>query len=399
MANGTIFYIGAYSGDEGLRRKNPRQNIAGTMKMNFVRDCIRRLGCDVCLVCIAPAHGSGFCPQETVTVDGHERHVYLPSLVLRVLGRNIVRGDCTNFFLARWMRRNLTADDTVVVYHSLAYGGTMRRMQKKIGFRLVTQVEELYCLSRADGFAPEDVEKERRLFDTSDGFLFVNDLMPARFGGGRPCAVSYGNYRVFLDAGEKPAPDPAHIGVVFTGLINEDRGAFRLLEAVPLLPRAYTLHILGMGEQHYLDRLQKRIAELNAAAGEERITFYGTRTGAAYTEFLRPFQIGVSLMDSRQEFALGAFPSKIMAYLGHGLRVVSSKNECITQSRVADLLAFCDDDAASIARAIESIDVTQKNETSERLRAMAADFERQLDAVLRAPKCGGAPAEQADGSR
>lgn len=378
----TIYYVGFYSSPEDkLQRKNVRQSIAGTMKMDFILKCLRKLDCKIVLVSIMPSRDSGFQSQETFVINDRETHVYLPALVLRVFGKNIVRGDFSLFFLKRFMQKNVTKDDVVISYHSLIFGQLFQKLRRKIGFRWVNQVEELYRLSAEAHKNKELLNQEEKMISGADGYLFVNDLMPLRYANGAPFAVSYGNYTVFVEEGVREKRNSDEIVLAYTGIVNHDRGIFDLLDAMEILPQQYKLHILGVGLKEDMEHLHRRIKEINEEAHDQRVLFCGTKTGKEYTEFMRQCDIGCSFMDEGSDFS-AAFPSKIMAYLGHGLHVVSSSTECIKRSRVADLLTFCSKEKTSIAYAILSIQPDGLTGCSKQLHEMENNFIQELKIVI-----------------
>ena len=125
---GKIFYIGFYWNEaDRVCRKNIRENIAGTVKMDFILKCLRQFNREIVLVSIMPSKNSGFQHQETIKVSEKETHVYLPALVLRVFGKNVIRGDLSLFFLKQFMLENVTDDDIVINYHSLIFGNFFLR--------------------------------------------------------------------------------------------------------------------------------------------------------------------------------------------------------------------------------------------------------------------------------
>ena len=121
---------------------------------------------------------------------------------------------------------------------------------------------------------------------------------------------------------------------------------------------------------------------INEEEGYEKIKFCGTKKGEEYTRFLVNNDIGVSLMDVNDEVAQNAFPSKIMAYLGHSLYVVSSKCEAITQSKVAHLLYFCDNEPKNVAETILRVPVREQNDMKGELEKLETIFIKELHKVL-----------------
>jgi len=378
-----VYYIGFYLADtDKLKRKNIRASYAGSAKMEFVLQCLRALKYDVTVVSICPSKESGFVPEETFVIDEHEKHVYLSSLVYRIFGKNIVRGDRSLHYLKKYIRAHVTAEDIVMNYHSLVFGQHLARLKKQIGFRWIVELEELYRLATSKHKNSKRLAQEEAMFADADGYLFVNELHPMKYSNGKPYAVSYGSYAVCKEEDCVCEPENRQVVLTYTGIVNEDRGLFIVLDSMQYLPDRYTLRILGMGEEADLARMRDVIAQINHKAGFSRVEFMGTRTGEQYSAFLADCQIGLSLMDVSEDFSCNAFPSKIMAYLGHGLKVVTTRNECIEKSCVKDILTFCDRTPESMANAILGIDLRQPTHCSDRLREMERDFLKDLKHVL-----------------
>lgn len=374
---GKVYYIGFYNGRRCRKRRNCAENVAATVKMDFIIDALKDLGYQVHLISVSIGAGTGFFGLEHVKVDEQEEHDYIPYFALDIRNRAYLAGKTAGFFLKMYALLHLKKDDIVITYHSLAYHQFWTRLHKLIGFRWIPQVEEIYCLSRKDYQDEKYLEKEVRMFSSGDGFLFVNDIMAKKYAKGKPYAVSYGNYNVYA---EKEAFSGEKIGVVYTGIINRDRGAFKVIDAMQYLPGNYELHILGFGSEDNMRQMWEHIKDANRV--EERVFFEGTKVGKEYTEFLLKHQIGISIMDTSAAISENAFPSKILAYLGHSLFVVSSRCPSIVESKVANLLYFCDDSAQDIARAIHEVPVYDKNNSITKLNQLKKEFLDDLSNVL-----------------
>jgi len=94
------------------------------------------------------------------------------------------------------------------------------------------------------------------MFDTADGFLFVNDIMKEKYAKGKKCAISYGNYHFFA---KRETQNDGQINIAYTGIINEDRGIFTLMDAMQYLPQKYILNVLGYGLEQHMNRFKNRM--------------------------------------------------------------------------------------------------------------------------------------------
>lgn len=381
----TVYYVGFYSSSEDkLQRKNVRQSIAGAMKMDFILKCLRKLDCKIVLVSIMPSRDSGFQPQETFVINDRETHVYLPAFVLRVFGKNIVRGDLSLFFLKRFMQKNVAKDDVVISYHSLIFGQFFQKLRKKLGFRWVNQVEELYRLSAEAHKNKALLGQEEMMIRGADGYLFVNDILPEKYAKGVPYAVAYGNYTVFLEERKKEKKKNEKTIVVYAGIITEDSGVYLLIRAMRELPSRYQLRIIGMGQDENMEEMYRQIESVNEQTEPGKVQYWGIKVGEELTKFLSECDIGCSMLNTSEDFSV-AFPSKILTYLGHGLKVVASRSACVSKSKLAPVLFFCDNNEKALAQTIIKATNSGITNCTDCLREMETLFCKHLKEVLNIP--------------
>lgn len=374
----TVYYIGFYDGKYCQKRGDTEPNLAGSMKMDFIIQSLKKLGYNVIIVSLT-AGDRCIAVKENYSVDEKESYIYLPYLAIPWRGR--IKGCSMSllYSLKLFARHNFNKDSIVISYHSLLYKNSLAKLHKRIKFHWYAQVEELYCMSRRDYFTPEILQEEEKMFDTADGFLFVNDIMKEKYSNGKKCVVSYGNYKFFS---RRELKNPEIVNIAYTGIINEDRGIFTLMDAMQYLPANYRLNVLGYGLQQHMNAFLDRMKAINENAGYEKINFFGTKKGAEFSEFLATNDIGVSLMDVDDVVAKNAFPSKIMAYLGHSLYVVSSKCKPIVNSRIAPLLYFCDNHPEAVADTIKQVPVYEVREMESELENLEAIFLGGLQSLL-----------------
>ena len=378
-----IYYVGNYSGKECVHRKPTKENYAGTMKMRFIIEELKKLGYFVEVVSLAVDRECARAIEERITIDGQEEHYFVPYKGVKIMGQIRATGANAVKELYSYLYRTVQEGDIVIVYHAYAYSKELDKLKKKKKIRLIKQIEEVYCLSHYDVLDKSKLEKEERMFVKSDGYLMINEGLAKKYANNKPYAISYGNYLVY---NERDIDMTGNIGIVYTGLISRDRGAFSSIQAMKYLPDNYSLHILGFGNEEDMVKMREMMSEINNHL--ERVFFYGTKTGDEYTDFLSHYQVGLSIMDTKDEIAANAFPSKILAYLGNSLLVVSSKSKCILESKVADYMIYCDDNSPErIAQAISSIPPMVYHNPSRILKDLEIDFMRDLKNVIEAVQC------------
>lgn len=373
-----VFYIGFYDGDMCSPARRSESNIAGTVYMRGLIDSLKRAGHSVTVVSLSFAPGAGVYPREHITVDDREEQFFLPYASVR-LGARIVGGRTVLWVLKKFLGDRVEAEDIVISYHSLAYGDLLTKLHREIGFTWIPEINEIYCLSIQDRLDPSRLEQERRLFGEGDGYLFASDVLADKYAGDKPYAVLYGNYEI-LSKGKKAAGEK--VNMVYTGIINEDRGVYRIVEAMEMLPARYDLYILGFGSSEQLGKLKGRMEETNRRLGGERVFYCGTRTGKAYSDFLEDKHIGVNLISQQQGIADNAFPGKILSYMGHSLYVLSSACDSIVRSRLGKAVYFCENTPESIAETIKQIPVYEKCDYTGLLEGLRREFEEAFEEML-----------------
>lgn len=373
-----VWYIGFYDGDMCSQRRKSKGNIAGTVYMNGLINSLKCLKYHVSVVSVQFAPTPGIYRQEHIVYDELLEYYFLPYISVKI-GNKIVGGKTIVVALEHFLNKKVSKNDIVISYHSLAYKDILSKLHKKIGFMWIPEVNEIYCLSRQKYANPLFLDAEVKMFKDGDGFIFSSDALAEQYAHNKPFVVLYGNYQVEMN--EKRVPDDV-VNITYTGIINEDRGVFRIIDAMSLLPPKYNLYILGFGDGKDMDKLQASIREMNCKLGSERVFFCGTKVGREYSEFLLDKHIGVSLINQDQDISNNAFPGKILSYMGHSLYVLSSSCDSILHSELGKYLYFCDNNPKSIADAIKTIPVSETCNSSRVLSEMKEKFENSLKSMI-----------------
>ncbi len=210
-------------------------------------------------------------------------------------------------------------------------------------------------------------------------YIFANDILAKEYSRNNPSIVLYGNYDIIVPQKQLSTDI---INITYTGIINEDRGVFKIIQAMEKLPENYQLHILGFGDEKNISRLLEEIGLSNKKAGIQRIFYYGTKAGKEYSDFLADKHIGVSLISQNEDICNNAFPGKILSYLGHSLYVLSSSCNSICNSRLGNWLYYCDNSVESIAESILRIPIYQECRSSEILKELQKQFKLDFSKMI-----------------
>jgi glycosyltransferase involved in cell wall biosynthesis len=173
-----------------------------------------------------------------------------------------------------------------------------------------------------------------------------------------------------LDIGERPAKP---LRLVYLGRLDPKKGLENLLDCCALVKRNgrldFTLTIAGAGEPAYEDSLRARAAALDLADKVAMI-------GAVYAQAKTALLAGASLVvvpSHTENFAM-----VVAEALAHGAPVIASKGTPWQKLEAMSCGLWVDNDAASLASAIERMAAMPLAEMGRRGRAwMAREFSWQ----------------------
>lgn len=281
--------------------------------------------------------------------------------------------------LRRELERQVQEGDTLVVYHSLLLMREVERLRRRRQFRLVLQVCEIYSDVIGDEAGRA---RETAFIQTADAYVFMTELMERQLNTAhKPFAVCLGTYETAAQSRDTFGDGKIHC--VYAGTFDPQKGGgAAAAAAAAFLPREYHMHILGFGTAAQVADMKERVAA-TAAAGGCTVTYDGCLQGEEYTRFIQKCDIGLSTQNPAAAFNATSFPSKILAYMANGLRVVSIRIPAIEQSAVAEHLCFYDEQTPKdIAEAIRRVGVADTHDGCAVLRELDDAFTKALHALL-----------------
>ena len=277
--------------------------------------------------------------------------------------------------------RHTRKDETILVYHSASFAGTVMLARKLKGFRLILEVEEIY----ADVTGNErDRAWEYRLFDAADAFVFPTQLLNEKINKtGKPCVLIHGTYQAEQEREEKFFQD-GKIHCVYAGTLDPRKGGVMAAAAAEFLPENYHIHILGFGSSEETKAMGE-LTETLAVTCDCGISYDGLLSGEDYIRFIQSCHIGLSPQDPDAAFNGTSFPSKVLSYLASGLQVVSIRIPAIADSAVGSYLTFYDRQTPEeIAKAILSVDICGGEDPRRILESLDRKFEKEMAELLSA---------------
>lgn len=285
----------------------------------------------------------------------------------------------TKVQLFRFLMKNVTSDDTVIVYHSLSLMNVVRKLKKKKKCNLIIEVEELYSDVKEDQVLRK---KEIEYLQIADKYIIITELLNKQVNHqNKQKIISHGTYRTNPEYSKKF--DDGKIHVVYAGTFNPVKGgALSAVEVAQYLDDKFVLHILGKGNESDTKTVLKKIEQVSTRS-KCNIVYEGYKTGKEFNSLIQSCHIGLSTQQPNGRYNASSFPSKILMYMSNGLPVVSIRIPAIETSKVDDLVCYYNDSIPqSIAEAIKSVPIDKVFAVRKRLDDLNEEFISDLSRLL-----------------
>lgn len=371
-----IFYLGYYDLPDG----NTSVVLAATNKMNYIIDVLAKNGYNIEII-------SASVNKQGIKNVGATRRIndninlttfdsdFCKSKLIRVLERK-------KFFkkLKSYLKENLNAGDTVIIYHSLGYFRLYKWLKHKLNVKIVLEIEEIYSDVGKTRFVTR--KKEVKSFSYADAYIFPTALLVEAINvEKKPAVVIHGTYGVEKEC-EKSFVD-GRIHVVYAGTFDPRKGGVQAAAAAAeFLNGNYHVHILGFGSESDKETLLKTIDDVSGKT-ECKITFDGLKSGEEYIKFIQSCDVGLSTQNPDAAFNATSFPSKILSYMANGLRVVSIRIPAIESSAIGDYMYYYDRQTPEeIAKAIMQVDLSDGYNGRKVIKELDENFTKELKELL-----------------
>ena len=365
-----IYYLGYYDIPEN-KSENRNIVLSATNKMTYIIEALENAGYDVEVISASHTGNNRFYRGKLVSIGKNSKLRLFDTTpwgnkIFRVI--SILSMRCQYY---KYILNNLTANDTLIVYHSVDYAGLIAKAKRKKGFRLVLEVEEIYSDVNGDN---KDREKERNIFGLADAYIFSTIMLDSKLNmKSKPSIISHGTYKTEPKITEKFNDKKIH--VVYAGTFDPRKGgAFAAVKTATMLDDNYHIHILGFGDEIDKQNLLDEI-ECTNRISQCKVSFEGLLSGKEYIEFLQSCHIGLSTQNPNGVYNDTSFPSKILSYMANGLRVVSIRIPAIEKSSVGKYMFFYDEQTPiAVAQTIKNIDFTEHYDSRVKIENLNINF-------------------------
>ena len=132
-----------------------------------------------------------------------------------------------------------------------------------------------------------------------------------------PCEVIYNAEDLVEMPAFRPV-DPARIGLVHVGVLQQERQPLLMVEAMALAPAAWHLHLYFVGEARALEEFRRACDRV--APG--RVTLHAPVPPARITETIAQYDVGISVIPPTHWSWLMAAPNKFFSFVAAGLAMI-----------------------------------------------------------------------------
>lgn len=354
-----IKYIGFYDRPDSLYKR--ASALSATNKMDYICDAMQRAGYDVHL--ISPSwftdKNAGWTKQATFQLGAHKKLTLCPSFGTSNRWTQYIKIIFSLIWLLFFLLAHTRDGETILIYNATWLSLPVRIAKLIKRFRFILEIEEI----NSDVWDMKEFfrRQEQKLITSTDSYIVASDILAEKLPH-ENIIILYGAYSDNSDTfSQKPAKfNNKFINLVFAGEIENTRcGAYTAVQCTKLLSKEYLVHILGYGNEVDIKRLNSEIAEVNMYLGRQACIYHGTLIGSQFSDFLHNCDIAIN-SQKEGSYMETAFPSKILSYLSHDLRVVSTRINSIQKSKLSSLIHFsANDSPEAIAQTIRSIDLAE----------------------------------------
>lgn len=375
-----VVYIAHYDFPNGERSTSP----AATTVIRYMINSLEKIKKQTVLV--SPALSKKTLPREEIINGEHTKVVLLPTLKKPKkydFPARLLRHLRQQKALENELLSQLEDGDTLLVYHSLSLINAVRKIFKKRKISLIIQVCEIY----GDVInSTRTKKKELGFFKIADKYIFQSELIEELVNTqSKPYTILHGTYETTDDCRQENIAnnDSKKIKCVYAGTLDtRKKGAEAALNAALYLSNKYHIHILGFGTEKEVQHIKERVEEISLKS-ECSVSYDGCLSGSEYVDFISSCDVGLSTQNPYASFNATSFPSKILAYMSHGLRVVTVRIPAIEKSAVSgDVFYYDENTPENIAKAISKIDFNKKYDSKETIRKLNCDFLKKLRELL-----------------
>lgn len=375
-----VYYFGTYDRLDSKYKR--RYAISATAKIDYVLSAINEAGFSVEVISASYLLENKWCFDKggKRKINDNTTLNLSPGFGYKtIIGKYFSILFTSFFFFIKLLK--IRKNETLIVYHGGWYSKPVYLAKKLKKFKLIVEVEEIYI--HAFNRNIKGLKKELNFIKSADALILVNDLLADYLNFPQEkVLISYGPY--YFD--EKPCSSrfkDEKIHIVYAGSFSKRKGgAQAAVASAQFLSQNYVIHILGFGDRETTTELIELIENVNSL-DKALVIFEGEKRGLDYENFIKKCDIGLCTQLIKNDYTLYAFPSKVLAYMGYGLNVVTSPLQALPVSSLHSYLNYYyTDSPEDLAEAIINARMYSRKQLIKVVETLHENFVNELKTLI-----------------
>ena len=115
-----------------------------------------------------------------------------------------------------------------------------------------------------------------------------------------------------------------------------------------------------------------------------KVIYDGLFSGEEFIKYCQTCHVGLSTQNMEGKYLESSFPSKILSYLGMGLNVVSGAIDCVSQSKISQILTiYHQGNAEAIAFVIKNLRIKNTEKIKKVIENLHLNFVSSLTTLIK----------------
>lgn len=270
--------------------------------------------------------------------------------------------------------------EKVVFYHSLSLMKMISVLHSIKGIKPILEFREIY--SDINPVSKKLTKREHKYYKCAYAFIFPSKAIKNHLDiGDAPYVLAPGSYLTHKYMDSSFGDGKTHL--VYAGNLRKDKGgAYLAADAAKYLPENCIIHILsGSYSEQGLKNFKEKMNEVFVDS-KCSIIFEGAKFGEEFYQFLNKCDIGLATQNDGS-FSNTSFPSKILTYMGCGLKVVAPPIDAVRLSPVGDLVSYYQSfEPKEVATTIEECARKKITDVQSKIEELDKELRKDLKEIL-----------------
>lgn len=366
---------------ESEKRNNP---LSSRTVVDYICQVLNSLGHQVEIVSPSETFIFGkYFKSRTTEINENKKVTLGPTIGARIKLLNAFFKAVTRLWFVLYLLKNIKKGDRIFIWHQIPLMMPINLLYPFIKNKVkkIWCIGELYYKVNPERFNSVTIKEQLFLKKGDKYILSTKGILKYENINSNDCIVLPGNLSVFDQ--KESIFDDDKIHIVYSGVLNSTKGVKQAISIANYLSDQYVVHILGWASsQEVISDLNNKINEINKK-GFCQVKYEGVLKGNKYIQFLCSCDIGLCSQDIDTTYNDCSFPSKVLSYLGCGLRVVCSDIEAVRDSELANHIYFCENNEPKIlAEKILNISKDYIDDPRKKLTEMNISFRKSLQRII-----------------